>query len=144
MSFQWVQMRIGEEADRRRREAEILARLPVVLAELHGSLAACLHDFTEAFGPESAAIELRDLAIHVEARELLNGEWRKTGEVEVLAAPAIPGFDVRRGASHTVIEVGVLPGEKLFFRDRESDQYVSMEELTRRILDRVLFPRLGE
>jgi hypothetical protein len=41
-----------------------------------------------------------------------------------------------------MIEVGLLPGDKLFYRDQ--DQFVTMEELTRRILDRALFPKLGE
>jgi hypothetical protein len=36
----------------------------------------------------------------------------------------------------------MLPGDKLFFRDREKDQYVSMEEVTHRALDRAFFPKL--
>ena len=35
MSFQWLQMRITEEKDRRAREAQILERLPRALDELH-------------------------------------------------------------------------------------------------------------
>jgi hypothetical protein len=41
-----------------------------------------------------------------------------------------------------MIEVGLLPGDKLFFRDH--DEFLTMEELTRRILDRAFFPKLGE
>jgi hypothetical protein len=40
--------------------------------------------------------------------------------------------------------VGVLPSDKLYYRDCEQDKYLTMEELTRRILDRVLFPKLRE
>jgi hypothetical protein len=32
----------------------------------------------------------------------------------------------------------------VFFRDRVLDKYLNMEDLTRRILDRALFPKLGE
>jgi hypothetical protein len=144
MNFQWLQLRIGEEQDRRRREEVILARLPLALEELHTSLAACVQDYRDAFGPESASIELHPKGIRIEARESEEREWRKAGEVEISSVPAIPGFEVQRGAARLVIEVGMLPGDKLFFRDRASDQYVSMEELTRRILDRVFFPKLGE
>jgi len=34
----------------------------------------------------------------------------------------------------------VLAGDKLFYRD--GDEYITLEELTRRILDRALFPKL--
>jgi len=40
-----------------------------------------------------------------------------------------------------MIEVGLLPGDKLFYRDQ--DEFITGEELTRRILDRALFPKLG-
>ena len=42
------------------------------------------------------------------------------------------------------IEVGVLPSDNLFYRDREQDLYLTLEDLTKRILDRVLFPKLTE
>ena len=64
--------------------------------------------------------------------------------IEIVGMPAIPGFQIDRAGSPMVIEVGMLPDDKLFYRDREQDQYLSMEELTRRILDRALFPKLGE
>jgi hypothetical protein len=40
------------------------------------------------------------------------------------------------------IVVGLLPGDMLFYRD--GDKYLTMEELTRRILDQALFPKLAE
>jgi hypothetical protein len=58
--------------------------------------------------------------------------------------PDIPGFRLERGEYSLAIEVGVLPSDKLYYRDCEQDKYLTMEELTRRILDRVLFPKLRE
>jgi len=40
--------------------------------------------------------------------------------------------------------VGLLPSDKLFYRDRAQDKYIAMDELTRRVLDRALFPALPE
>ena len=40
------------------------------------------------------------------------------------------------------IVVGILPDQNLYYRD--ADKYLTMEELTRRILDKALFPKLGE
>jgi hypothetical protein len=62
--------------------------------------------------------------------------------VDVTVAPALPGFRIERGGEPLEIVVGILPGDKLFYRD--GDQYLTMEELTRRILDKALFPKLGE
>ena len=42
------------------------------------------------------------------------------------------------------MQIGVLPGDRLFYLDTSADQYLSMDDLTRRILDRVLFPKLRE
>ena len=51
---------------------------------------------------------------------------------------------IDRAGRPLTIEVGMLPGDKLYFRDMELDQYVTAEELTRRILDRGMFPKLPE
>jgi hypothetical protein len=56
----------------------------------------------------------------------------------------VPGFQIERGNEPLIIEVGMLPEGKVFFRDRVLDKYLNMEDLTRRILDRALFPKLGE
>ena len=42
----------------------------------------------------------------------------------------------RPGGSFDV-QIGMLPGDKLFYFDVAADQYLSMEELTRKILDNV-------
>jgi hypothetical protein len=144
MSFQWLQMRIQEEKDRRQREAEILACLPRTLEDLHRDLAACVANYTLAFGAEAADIALLPAKIRVMVREQRDGGWQQSSQVEVSTAPTIPGFQIDRGDVSMVIEVGLLPGNKVFYRDREQDKYLTMEELTRRILDRTFFPKLPE
>lgn len=76
----------------------------------------------------------------------MDGKWQQTSRVEVTLVPKLPGLQIDHGngAEPVLIEIGLLPGDKLFYRDRVQDQYVTMEELTRRILDRALFPKLGE
>jgi hypothetical protein len=77
-------------------------------------------------------------------RETQGVQSRERAKIEILCVPAIPGFQIDRGGAPLLVEVGMLPGEKLFYRDRDKDQYLTMEELTRRILDRALFPKLGD
>jgi hypothetical protein len=77
-------------------------------------------------------------------REEKDGQWQPRGKVEITAIPTLPGFQIERGSGPLVIEVGMLPGDRIFYRDQELDQYLTMEELTRRILDRALFPKLRE
>ena len=142
MSFQWLQMRISEEKDRRQREAQILERLPRALEEVHRSLAGCIETYTQAFGPEAADIQLQGSRIRIAIREIEDGKWVQHARIEVAGVPAVPGFRIEGGAEPLVIEVGMLPGDKLFYKDQE--QYLTMEELTRRILDRAFFPKLAE
>jgi|SRR5688572_25026448 len=145
MSFQWLQMRITEEKERREREAVIMERLPRGLQELHGSLSTCIDAYTSAFGSQSADAKMAGNRIRITVREEQAGRWQERGHVEVSSVLTLPGFQVERGAGDPLlIEVGVLPGDKIFYRDRELDQYLTMEELTRRILDRVFFPKLKE
>ena len=47
-----------------------------------------------------------------------------------------------QGSDRLAIEVGILPGGNLFFRDAE--KYMTLEEMTLRILDRALFPKLKD
>ncbi|HTX36614.1 MAG TPA: hypothetical protein VME43_16415 [Bryobacteraceae bacterium] len=142
--FQWLQMRITEEKERRERESMILERLPRASAELQSGLAACVQSYNAAFGAGAIEIESQPQRIRILVRDRHLGLWRDQSRIEVLSVPAIPGFQIDRAGSPLVIEVGMLPGDKLFYRDREKDQYLTMEELTRRILDRALFPKLGE
>jgi signal transduction histidine kinase len=133
MSFQWLQMRITEEQDRRERENNILNRLPSALDELRTALASCLESYNAAFDDGRATLETAEGAIHVTA-----GEAR----VRVCLDPLLPGFQVDQGSDRMAIEVGILPGGNLFFRDEE--KYITLEDMTRRILDRALFPKLKD
>jgi hypothetical protein len=144
MSFQWMQARISEEQDRREREAVILERLPRALDELYDALAACLESYTASFGAESADATLQGTRIHIAIREEQAGKWQQRAKVDISTVASVPGFQIERGDEPLIIEVGMLPGDRFFYRDREQDKYLGMEELTRRIMDRVLFPKLGE
>jgi hypothetical protein len=142
MSFQWLQSRVQEEQERRQREAQILARLPRAMEETYRHLAGCIEVYAGAFGPESADIHLQASKIRITVREEQEGKWQQRAKVEISIVPSLPGFRIERGGEPLMIEVGLLPGDKLFYRDQ--DQFITMEELTRRILDRAFFPKLGE
>jgi len=136
MPFQWLTMRIGEEQDRRAREQEVLARLPAAIDELCAELSRCLSEFNTAFGAGAARILQTGTSLAVTSGN---------NTVDVVADTELPGFHVlREGASPLAVRIGLLPGGKLFYFDVAGDQYLSMEELTKRILDRVLFPKLRE
>jgi hypothetical protein len=144
MAFQWLQMRIQEERERRELQAKHLERLPAALQEIHDHLAQCIQSYTENFGSDSADIVLLGDRIKVTVREERGGKWQALSKVEVIAVPDMPGFRVERGEVSLEVEFGLLPSDKLFYRDREQDKYLTMEEFTRRILDRALFPALRE
>jgi hypothetical protein len=133
-------MRITEEQDRRRREAETRERLPRALEDLHRSLAGCIERYRHAFGAESAEIHPRGSYIEIAVRDDEEGGGHERARVKVALAPELPGFQVEGNQEPLVIEVGLLPGNKVYYR--AGDQYLTMEELTRRILDRALFPKL--
>ena len=135
-SFQWLQMRITEEKERREREAYILERLPRALDELQTNLADCVNSYTAEFGRASATLTKSGLTLRVVVRD--------SAPVEIEAKAEMPGFAIRGPGVNLEMEVGMLPGDRLFYRDRELDQYLSMEDLTRRILDRALFPKLKD
>jgi len=144
MGFQWLQMRIQEERERREREAHILESLPRTLDEVHQAVVECVKTYTEAFGAESANVALLPSKIRVTLLDQRDGRWQTSSKVEVGIVTSVPGLQIDRGDLSMVIEVGLLPGEKVYYRDREQDKYLTMEELTRRILDRAFFPRLQE
>src|SRR5271169_1479672 len=131
MSFQWLQLRIQEEKERRQREAQILENLPRTLEEVHRALVDCVEGYKNVFGPESAEIEMFPSKIEVTVQEQRDSRWRTCSKVEVGMVPALPGLQIDRGDVSMVIEVGLLPGSKVFYRDREQDKYLNMEELTR-------------
>lgn len=145
MNFQWLEMRITEEKERRQKEAALLARLPRALEELGRDLSACVEAYQQAFGNESADILAMAHKIKVTVRDQKDGKWQQTGKVEITVNASVPGFQVDRGgAEPSMVEVGLLPDDKVFYRDRDQDRYLTVEELTRRMLDRSLFPKLAE
>jgi hypothetical protein len=137
-------MRIEEERDRRTRESIALNSLPQALEELHEVLRECLSAYGESFGAESVDIQMSGAHITVAVREQRDGEWRPAATVEVTAAPELPGFRLKQGDYTVEIEVGLLPSQKFYYRDGEQNKYLTMDDLTRRILDRALFPKLTE
>lgn len=144
MAFHWLKMRITEEQDRRLREAEIRERLPRAFDDLHRALVNCIESYTQAFGPEAAELQLDGDRISIVVREELDGKWQSRATIEVVLVEAVPGFQIDAGGETLVVEVGMLPGDKLFYRDRDHDQYISMDEVTHRTLDRAFFPKLRD
>jgi hypothetical protein len=142
MSLEWLHLRISEEKDRREREARILERLPRALEEVHASLSACIEAYTQAFGPEVAQIRLEESRIVATVRERRQGSWEEISRVEISIAPKLPGFQVEGAGEPLLIEVGTLPGDRMFYKHR--DKFLTLEDVTRRVLDRALFPKLGE
>lgn len=142
MTFQWLQMRITEENDRRFKEAQILERLPAVMDEVHGAIAECVRDYAEAFGKEAIELNYFLHKIKVTIRDRREGKWEKIATVEVKSVTKPPSVHIDRNGDPLDIVVGVLDGDKIFYKD--GDKFLGMEELTRRILDRSLFPKLGE
>lgn len=142
MSFQWLQMRITEEKERRERETLILERLPRVLDEVYRDLSACVEDYAAAFGPEAVGIACQAQKILLTVREQRDAAWEKTAWVEITILPKLPGLHIDRNGNPLDIQVGLLPGEKVSYKDGE--EFLTSEELTRRILDRTFFPKLGE
>jgi hypothetical protein len=142
MSYQWLEIRISEEQERREREAQILDRLPRVLDELHGALVLCVEAYAGAFGAQSVEVDYHPPKIRVTVREEQEGKWEKAAKVEITTASKLPGLHIERGGEPLDIVVGLLPGDKIAYKD--GDDFLTNEELTRRILDRALFPKLAE
>ncbi len=141
MTPQWLEMRIQEEQDRRRREAKTQELLPQALEELHQQLAACVERYKEAFGPESADISNLVSKLRVTTREEQGGKWQPRAKVDISLVSLPPAFKIEQGeAAPLLIDLGLLPGDKLSYR--LNDQYLTAEDLSRHILDRVLFPKL--
>ena len=143
--FQWLQMRIQEERERRELQAKHLERMPAALQEIHDHLADCIEDYTENFGANSADI------VHVaqphqsyRAGDERDGTWQVVSKVEVVCVSGNAGIPRGTRGLFLAVEFGLLPSDKLFYRDRELDKYLTMDEFTRRILDRALFPALRE
>ena len=69
MPFQWLQMRIQEERERRELHEKHVERMPAALREIHDTLAQCIQSYTENFGADSASIVLLPDRIQVTVRE---------------------------------------------------------------------------
>src|SRR5579862_5450815 len=125
MSFQWLRMRITEEQDRRQRESLIQDRLPRALADVQAAMAACVESYTAAFGTGAAEMQAESEVTRIIVRdEQLGGAWADRAKIEIFVDETIPGFRIERGTgTPLLIEVGLLPGDKLFYRDKAEDQY---------------------
>src|SRR6185503_18519630 len=96
MSFQWLQMRITEERERRERERVIMERLPRAIEELHSSLSACVETYTQEFGSQAADAVLAGLKIRVAVRDVDGDRWVVRSKVEVNGDLTLPGFVIER------------------------------------------------
>ena len=141
MSYPWLALRIAEEQDRRQREAFVRQRLPVAFESLNSALSACVEAYANAFGPKSVEIAKESAGVKISICDEHDGQWRPRAEIDIRLDAAVPGFRIARGEEKFAIQVGTLPGEKLFYK--REDQYLSIEDLTRTILDRSFFPKLA-
>jgi hypothetical protein len=128
-------MRIGEEKDRRAREQQILGILPGAIDDLGNQVGNCVEAFNSALAEPAAHLDRTAEGLSVSSANR---------RVDIVTDTELPGFHVRRESTSFAVQVGVLPTGKLFYFDVAGDQYLTMEDLTRRILDRVLFPKLRE
>ena len=143
MNPQWLEMRIQEEQERRRKEAKLQELLPQAMEELHQQLSACIARYRETFGQESAEISNLVSKLRVTVREEQGGKWQPRGKVDIGLVSLPASFKVDRGEGEPVIiELGLLSGER--FSYRLGDQYLTPEDMSRQILDRLLFPKLGQ
>lgn len=143
MNSEWMDLRIQEEQDRRRKEAKLQELLPKGLEELHEQLAACVEKYKQAFSPEAADISNLFSKLRVTVREEQGGKWQPRATVDISLVSAPPSFKLERGETPPVmIEIGLLPGDRLSYRLNE--QYLTAEDLTRQVLDRAFFPKLAE
>ncbi len=140
MAYQWLAVRIGEEKDRRHREDFVRQRLPLAFEEVHKALAECAAAFAGAFGPQAIQVRKDAATIGLTICEEWEGQWSKRADIEINLDAALPGFRVSRGGESFSVVVGMLPGDKLFYK--RDDQYLAIEDVTRTVLDRVLFPKL--
>jgi hypothetical protein len=131
-------MRIAEEKERRSREDVVRARLPLAMEELRTALGGCASEFNRAFEDQAVEVASASNGILVSVRQQSGGSWSNRAKVTVSVKPELPGFAVTNGGEPIPVQVGMLAGDKLFYKSGE--RYLSIEELTKLILDRALFP----
>lgn len=142
MTPQWLEMRIQEEQDRRKKEARIQELLPQALEDLHTQLTACVARYKEAFGPESAELSNLVSKLRVITRDEQGGKWQPRGKVDVTLVSMPPAFKIESPEGEPlIIEIGLLSGDRFAFKLGE--QFLTEADLSRYILDRLLFPKLG-
>jgi hypothetical protein len=143
MTPQWLEMRIQEEQDRRRKEARTQQLLPQALEGLHSQLAACVARYKEAFGPESAEISSLVSKLRVVTRDEQGGKWQPHAKVDITLVSLPPSFKIESPEGEPlIIEIGVLSGDRFSFK--LGDQFLTDDDVSRHILDRLLFPKLVE
>lgn len=76
-----------------------------------------------AFEWEAPDIHLQASTIRITVREEQDGKWEQPAKVEISIVPPLPSLRIERGGGPLLIEVGLLPGEKLFYRH----QFPTME-----------------
>ena len=136
MRFEWLNIRISEEKDRRERENAVLARLEEVFQDLRSHLADCVETYNQAFAGAPARLE--DVAGPVRTIRLSANDLK----VEMSMDHTVPGFHIDQPSGRTSIVTGVLPGGNMFYRD--ANKYLSLEEVTKKVLDETLFPKLKD
>ncbi len=142
MTPQWLEMRIQEEQDRRQKEARIQELLPQALEDVHSRLAACVARFKEAFGPESAEVSNLVSKLRVITREEQAGKWQTRGKVDISLVSLPPSLKIEGPDSDPLlIEIGLLSGDRFSFKFGE--QFLTEDDVSRYILDRLLFPKLA-
>ena len=135
-------MRIQEEQDRRQKEAKTQELLPQVMEDLHTQLTTCVERYKEAFGPESAEISDLVSKLRVITRDEQGGKWQPRGKVDVTLVSMPPSLKIESPECEPlVIEIGLLSGDRFSFKLGE--QFLTETDLSRHILDRLLFPKLG-
>lgn len=142
MTPQWLEMRIQEEQERRRKEARTQQLLPQALQDLHAQLAACVARYREAFGPESAEIANLVSKLRITIRDEQSGKWQPRGKVDITLVSLPPSFQIEIPEREPlIVEIGVLGGDRLSFKI--GDLFLTEEDLSRQILDHLLFPKLA-
>ena len=143
MSPQWLELRIQEEQERRRKETRTQELLPQAMEELHQQLSTCVERYKQAFGDESVDISNLVSKLRITLREEQGGKWQQRDKIDISLVSLPPAFKVQRGdADPAIIELGLLSGDR--FSYRLGDKYLTGEDLSRSILDRVFFPKLSE
>src|SRR5580704_12416894 len=92
--FNWLQLRIEEEKDRRQRESMILDRLPLAVDELSQSLSACIETYNAAFGAGAAELDSQPRRMRILVRDAGGEMSHEQARIEITSVPTMPGFQI--------------------------------------------------